>query len=50
VSSNINGVKQAAEDNGRSSAGVLRVAQQQSEVAGQLQDQVETFLRKVRAM
>jgi methyl-accepting chemotaxis protein len=50
VSSNINGVKQAAEDNGRSSAGVLRSAQQQSEQAAQLQGQVETFLRNVRAM
>jgi len=50
VSSNIAGVKQAAEENGKSSTGVLRVAQQQGELAGQLQGRVETFLQNVRAM
>jgi methyl-accepting chemotaxis protein len=50
VSTNIVGVKEAAAENGRSSADVLRVAQEQSERAAQLRDRVDTFLRGVRAM
>ena len=50
VAMNINGVREAAEQNGLSSADVLRVAQDQSSLAEKLQTSVEQFLRNVRAM
>ena len=42
--------RQAAEENGRSSTSVLRVAQDQSALAGKLQGSVDQFLLNVRAM
>ncbi len=50
VSTNIVGVKQAAEENGRSSTIVLGIAQTQSGLATRLQDNVQQFLKNVRAM
>ena len=50
VASNINGVRQAADDNGRSSQGVLNAARDQFQLAERLQEQVNVFLKDVRAM
>ena len=50
VASNINGVRQAADDNGRSSLGVLNAAREQFQLAERLQEQVNVFLKDVRAM
>ena len=50
VASNINGVRQAADDNGRSSLGVLNAARDQFQLAERLQEQVNVFLKDVRAM
>jgi methyl-accepting chemotaxis protein len=50
VSVNIGGVTQAAQDSGRSSSNVLSVAQSLSQQAGDLEEKVDQFLAKVRAM
>lgn len=50
VASNINGVKQAAEETGRSSNGVLNGSQVMMDRAGELQQRVDDFLARVRAM
>jgi methyl-accepting chemotaxis protein len=50
VSQNINGVKTAASETGRSSSNVLTVAQELSARAADLQTRVDKFLANVRAM
>jgi len=50
VSVNISGVTQAAQESGSSASNVLNFAQSLSQQAGNLQDQVDQFLAKVRAM
>jgi methyl-accepting chemotaxis protein len=50
VSANINGVSAAAGETGTSSSTVLNVAQTLTGQAGQLETQVEDFLKSVRAM
>ena len=50
VSGNTNGVKPAAEDNGRSAASALNVAQELSNHAVTLQGRVDDFRRNVRVM
>jgi methyl-accepting chemotaxis protein len=50
VSVNINGVTQAAQDTGQSSSTVLDVAQSLSRQANGLEQRVDQFLEKVRAM
>ncbi len=50
VANNINGVRQAAGDNGRSTVNVLNGARQQFQLAERLQEQVNVFLKDVRAM
>jgi len=50
VSVNISGVNQAAQETGRSTATVLDVAQSLSRQAGGLEEQVDQFLVRVRAM
>lgn len=50
VSSNINGVAQATQESGTSATSVLEYAQSLTGQARDLNEQVETFLEKVRAM
>ena len=50
VSGNPKGVKPAAEDNGRSAARALNVAEELSNHAVTLQGRVDDFRRNVRAM
>jgi methyl-accepting chemotaxis protein len=50
VSTNINGVTEAAQASGSSASDVLGVAQSLSQQANGLQEQVDLFLAKVRAM
>ncbi|MEZ5785309.1 MAG: PAS domain-containing methyl-accepting chemotaxis protein [Xanthobacteraceae bacterium] len=50
VALNIGGVKQAAEETGRSSNGVLNGSQVMKDRAGELQQRVDDFLARVRAM
>jgi methyl-accepting chemotaxis protein len=50
VSSNISGVKQAAQDTGKSATNVLTSAQSLSTLSAQLQERVAKFLANVRAM
>ncbi|HWU00783.1 MAG TPA: PAS domain-containing methyl-accepting chemotaxis protein [Terriglobales bacterium] len=50
VSGNISGVSQAADDTGQSSTVVLNVSQELSRQAVDLEQQVEAFLLRVRAM
>ena len=50
VSVNINGVTAAAGDTGRSSIGVLQVAESLAQQAAGLEHQVDRFLISVRAM
>jgi methyl-accepting chemotaxis protein len=50
VSSNIHGVSQAAQETGQSTVTVLNVAQSLSQQAGGLDQKVDEFLARVRAM
>ena len=50
VSSNISGVTQAAEETGASSSSVLKDAQVLTKQAGGLEEKVDEFLQRVRAM
>ena len=50
VSANINGVSSAAQETGASSSTVLNVAQALTGQAGNLEVQVDDFLKSVRAM